>query len=188
MSLSSSKFKIQTTDLKSRIFITAGSDLRKNDADINYLQGRTFDCTLRPALQVATCSYENKALRAASTSNPVNPEILGTLIQTISYSRPKTSFLPNFNNKTSSVAPFSLYRLGFPLAFSLHYLTKSRTGDNGATDAKRPDSQKEFRNMLKLNKIYNMLNMCNPLTVTSKVKYFCAGVLTLLYYTGVLIK
>jgi hypothetical protein len=62
------------TDLKSRIFITAGRDLLKKSASINYLQGRIFDCALSPTLQVvtgidylpqiATCGYENQALRA----------------------------------------------------------------------------------------------------------------------------
>jgi hypothetical protein len=79
------------TDLKSLIFITAGRDLRKKNASINYLKGRildcvfspTFDCVFSPTFdcifsptfqvvtgidylqQVATCGNENQALRAA---------------------------------------------------------------------------------------------------------------------------
>jgi hypothetical protein len=63
------------TDLKSQIFITAGHDLRKKSASINYLKGRIFDCALSSTFQVvtgigylpqvATCGYENQALRAA---------------------------------------------------------------------------------------------------------------------------
>jgi hypothetical protein len=63
------------TDLKSLIFITAGRDLRKKNTNIDYLKGRIFDCALSPTFQVvtgigylpqvATCGYENQALRAA---------------------------------------------------------------------------------------------------------------------------
>jgi hypothetical protein len=63
------------TDLKSLIFITAGRDLRKKNTSINYLKGRIFNCILSPTFQVvtgidylpqvATCGYENQALRAA---------------------------------------------------------------------------------------------------------------------------
>jgi hypothetical protein len=59
-----------------------GRDLRKKSTSINYLKrkfdavkGRIFDCALSPTLQVvtgidylpqvATCGYENQALRAA---------------------------------------------------------------------------------------------------------------------------